>query len=112
MPCWRIDRPNVRYEMVATHIDVPALALMGARDTETPANECIARLEAAKAGGAPFEWHVYPEATHCFDCENLNGFSKVDVRGNRVEYRYSKADTEDAARRMFEFFSARLRRGG
>lgn len=111
-PCWRIDRPNTRYDLVATDIDIPALTLMGARDTETPASECVARLESAKGRGAPVEWHIYPEATHCFDCVNLDGFSKVDVRGSRVEYRYGKADTEDAARRMFEFFAARLGKGG
>jgi dienelactone hydrolase len=49
------------------------------------------------------EWHVYPETTHCWDCRQLDAFSKVDVRGNRVTYRYNEEVTRDSARRMFEF---------
>lgn len=60
-------------------------------------------LEGAKMAGAPVKWHVYPEATHCWDCVSLDGNSKVDFRGNRVVYRYDKDITADSARRMFEF---------
>jgi dienelactone hydrolase len=54
------------------------------------------------------EWHVYPEATHCWDCKNLDGFSKVDFRGSRVVYRYDRNITSDAGRRMFEFLEKAL----
>jgi dienelactone hydrolase len=46
---------------------------------------------------------VYPGTTHCWDCENLHGYSKVDVRGNNVVYYYDKTATRDSAQRMFEF---------
>ena len=76
---------------------------MGEVDNETPAEECVAQLSPLKAAGAPVEWHVYPQTTHCWDCKNLDGYSKTDVRGNRVTYRYSKEVTDDSARRAFQF---------
>ena len=107
--CFTIKPPAVRpYEIVNSDIDRPLLVLMGERDTETPAAECVPRLGAAKAAGAPVEWHVYPEATHCWDCKHLDGFSKVDVRGSKVVYRYDKDITNDSARRMFEFLEKTL----
>jgi dienelactone hydrolase len=90
-------------EVVNPDIDRPLLVLMGEKDNETPPADCVPKLEAAKAAGAPVEWHVYPETTHCWDCKNLEGFSKVDVRGNRVTYQYDKNVTSDSGRRMFEF---------
>lgn len=92
-----------QYEIVRPDIDRPLLVLMGADDNETPSPDCISRLEPIKAQGAPVEWHVYPNATHCWDCANLHNFSKTDVRGNRVTYLYDKEVTADSARRMFEF---------
>jgi dienelactone hydrolase len=91
------------YEIVRPDIDRPLLVLMGADDNETPPADCISRLEPLKAQGAPVEWHVYPATTHCWDCANLHNFSKTDVRGNRVTYRYDQEVTADSARRLFEF---------
>lgn len=93
------------FEMVRADLDRPLLVLMGEKDTETPPAECVLKLDAAKSAGAPVEWHVYPDTTHCWDCENLHGFSKTDFRGNHVVYRYDKSVTEDSARRMFEFLN-------
>jgi len=96
------------YEIVNPDIDRPLLVLMGERDTETPSAECVPKLEAARTAGAPVEWHVYPDATHCWDCKNLDGLSKVDVRGSQVVYRYDRDVTGDSARRMFEFLEKTL----
>ena len=107
--CFTIRPPAGNpYEIVNDDIDQPLLVLMGEKDTETPPSDCVSRLEAARAAGAPVEWHVYPGITHCWDCENLNGFSKVDGRGNRVVYYYDGSATQDSARRMFEFLQRTL----
>ena len=107
--CFTIKPPNGSpYEIVNADIDRPLLVLMGAKDTETPPGECVSRMEAARAAGAPVEWHVYPEATHCWDCQNLHGFSKTDFRGNQVVYYYDRSVTQDSARRMFEFLRKTL----
>lgn len=107
--CFTIRPKTVpAYEIVRPDIDRPLLVLMGAEDNETPPSDCVSRLEPLKAQGAPVEWHVYPNATHCWDCENLHNFSKTDVRGNRVTYRYDRDVTADSARRMFEFLDKAL----
>lgn len=107
--CFTIRPPDGEpYEIANTDIDRPLLVLMGGQDTETPAAECIAKLETARAAGAPVEWHLYPGSTHCWDCENLDGYSKIDVRGNRVVYRYDEAALRDAAQRMFGFLATNL----
>lgn len=90
---------------VGHDIDRPLLVLAGELDAETPAAECIKRLEAAKSQGAPVQWHVYPQVTHCWDCKNLDGYTKV-VEGRTVSYSYSSEATKDSAERVFSFFAA------
>jgi dienelactone hydrolase len=108
--CFTIKPPTGSpYEIINSDIDRPLLVLMGDKDNETPPQDCVARLEPLKAGGAPVEWHIYPGVTHCWDCENKDGDSKVDARGNRVVYYYDKQATLDSARRMFDFSQERMR---
>jgi dienelactone hydrolase len=104
--CFKIT-PDGRppFELVNADINRPLLVLMGEADTETPSPECVSKLEAANSAGAPVEWHVYPQTTHCWDCRVLDGRTKTDVRGNHVEYRFSPEVTRDARRRMFEFLA-------
>ena len=90
-------------------IDTPLLVLMGSEDNETPPSACVRRLESIARGGLPVAWHVYPGATHCWDCENLDGFTKT-VRGESITYRYNKEVHEDSAKRMFGFFGVKMRK--
>jgi dienelactone hydrolase len=103
--CFRITPPNglPAYEIVNSDINHPLLVLMGEADTETPAAECIEKLNAVKSKGAPIEWQVYPATTHCWDCQQLDGRSKVDVRGHQVVYRFSQATTDASEHQAFEF---------
>ena len=100
---------GIPYDIVNPDIDRPALVLMGEKDNETPAVECLPQLEAAKSAGAPVEWHIYPEATHCWDCRNLDGVAKIDARGTHVVYRYDSAIANDSAQRTFEFIARAFR---
>jgi dienelactone hydrolase len=99
--------PNEPYQIVRNDIDRPLLVLMGDADTEAPPRECIPRLEAAKTSGAPVEWHLYPNASHCFDCSNLDGFV-TKARGADVTYHFDKAITADAIDRSFAFLNLTL----
>lgn len=101
-------RNGAPLEILNPDIDRPLLVLMGEADTEGPAADCVARLQAAKDAGAPVQWHVYPDTTHCWDCQNLNNFSKTDVRGHQVVYHYSQQATEDSERRLFDFLDQAL----
>lgn len=108
--CFTIQPRNATpFDIAGTDIRTPLLSLLGGQDTETPAAFCQARFEVAELDGAPVQWHLYPDATHCWDCRQLNGFTKVDVRGDRVEYRYNPDVTEDSARRMFDFLSTAMK---
>ncbi len=94
------------YEIVRPDIARPALVLMGGEDTETPASDCLPKLEAAKAKGAPFEWHLFSRATHCWDCSQADGLRKEPVRGGVSVYRYDPAVTKEAGERMFDFLES------
>ena len=89
--------------------DKPLLILMGDQDNETRPTECITRLEKLAQQGAPVEWHLYPGATHCWDCSSLDNFSKTNLFGDRVVYRYDRQTTQDSAERMFAFLAKRLK---
>ncbi len=110
--CFRItpkERPP--YDMVNPDISRPLLVLMGDADTETPAQECLDKLDIVKRGGAPVEWHLYAGATHCWDCQHRDGFSKIDARGNHVTYHFRQDVTDDSRRRLFEFLDRAMPRG-
>jgi dienelactone hydrolase len=104
--CFSPPRANspASYEFLRPDVDKPLLVLMGDLDNETPPSDCTPRIDSLKAKNAPVESHLYPEATHCWDCISLNNQRKVDFKGNTIVYRYNKAVTEDAAKRTFEFF--------
>lgn len=90
-------------EYLRPDTDTPLLVLMGGMDNETPTADCLPRLQALKDMGAPVEWHLYSEATHCWDCVDLDGFSKVDWKGDRINYKFSQETRDDSRRRAFDF---------
>ena len=91
-------------------VDKPLLVLMGEQDNEAAPAECIPRLEKLAQNGAPVEWHLYPDTTHCWDCSSLRNFSKTNFFGERVVYRYDARITQDSAERMFAFLAKHLKR--
>ena len=98
---------RIPYDIVNPDIDRPALVLMGGKDNETPAAECLLQLEAAKSAGRPVEWHIYPEATHCWDCRNLDGVAKIEGLTQRTKY-----PTELRSRQQTGSASAKVDRVG
>jgi dienelactone hydrolase len=103
--CFRIFPPNGRPPLDTVNGDIanPLLVLMGEADSETPPSECLEKLEPLRKAGAPVEWHLYPQTTHCWDCEQFNGLSKIDIRGHHVEYRFRQDVTQDSENRLFAF---------
>ena len=99
---------GVPYAVINQDIDTPLLVLMGALDTETPPDDCTSRLEAVRKMNAPVDWTVYPEATHCWDCQNLNGLRKTDFRGTAVEYKYNSDVMKQSVERTFSFLRKTL----
>lgn len=105
--CFRVSRPNTpSFDIVSDDMKQPTLVLMGATDNETPASECVEKLHEAKSAGSAVEWHVYPDTGHCWDCRQLDGRSKTDLRGNLVSYKFRQDVTTDSSKRLFQFLAA------
>lgn len=108
-PAGSLKTANFQITYLFDDSDRPLLFLMGDEDRETPPAYCDEPLSRLKEKGAPVEWHRYAGTTHCWDCSSMDGFSKIDHKGDRVSYRYDKAVTEDSRRRAFDFLARRLK---
>ena len=76
---------------VAGTIKVPVLGLYGGKDAGIPLDQVEKLRAALKAGSAPSEIVIYPEAGHGFN---------ADFRPDN----YRKADSDDAWKKMLEWF--------
>ena len=84
--------------------DRPLLILMGGKDTETPPPFCLDRLQKLADKKAPVQWHLYPEATHCWDCASLDGYTKTSPNfGTKIVYKFDPQITGDSRTRIFSF---------
>ena len=95
---------NIRFMFSDTN--VPLLWLMGDADTETPISGCY-MVKDLKKKVPGFDFHVYPGMTHCWDCEGLNGFTKIHKRsGAYIKYVYDESVTKDSEKRVLNFFKS------
>ncbi len=110
--CSRISPSNGRppFDVINNDIAHPLLVLMGEADTETPASDCLERIENLEKAGVPVAWHLYPGATHCWDCFQFDGLNKIDVRGHHVEYHFREDVTRDSENRLFTFLDMAIGR--
>ncbi len=88
---------------VRSDTDRPILVLMGAKDTESPPEQCYPHLERLKARGADVTWHTYETVSHAWDSPLMDGFTKVANNGQSVTYKYSEEATKDTLKRSLEF---------
>lgn len=89
--------------------DRPLLMLLGGQDNETPPDSCLGMLADLQQKNAPVQWHLYPNATHCWDCKDQDGFTKMAITTNqRVVYRFDAALTQDSRERVFRFLKQAL----
>jgi len=85
--------------------ELPVLWLMGGDDKEAPVESCVDVNKKLSEKGL-MSLHVYPDATHCWDCMDKDGFSKRAANGQYVSYKYNGAYTRDSERRVLEFFNS------
>jgi len=103
-----INRPDVVSYFI-NDTDRPLLWLSGERDTECLVDSDAAMAKFLADRKLPIEFHLLKGATHCWDCSDMNGFSKTMKRTSgsvRVDYRYDKAITEDSISKTFKFFES------
>jgi len=98
-------------ELLHSDVSTPILVLMGGQDHETPPQECISRLEPLKERGAAVEWHVFPNASHCWDCSDQHNqrWNPPWAGGRSVVYLYDSKITDESAERAFEFLARHLK---
>ena len=82
---------------------LPVLWLMGSADSEAPATPCLNAVKRLKDKNNSSDWHLYEGASHCWDCQALNGYVQDAPNGNKETYRYNEAYTRDSERRVLEF---------
>ena len=80
----------------------PILWLMGGLDREALAKDC-AVVNKIKEKNSMSDFFIYKDATHCWDCKNMNGFSKVVGNGNTATYIYNQDITKDSEKRALNF---------
>jgi dienelactone hydrolase len=103
--CAPATPPNeAPFNLVSQDIDRPIAVLVGEKDIDTPASDCVSRLEPLKASGAPVEWTIFPLATHCWDCESLDGFKAQTPRGQSVLH-YDRNLTRKSMDQTFDYLS-------
>jgi dienelactone hydrolase len=86
----------------------PLLSLLGGKDADADAAECLPRFERLKAAGRPFDWHVYPDAAHSWDYAQFVPARQTPlwgVAGHSVRNEYDPRVTEDSRNRVFAFLS-------
>ena len=102
----RVGLVNLHY-LPETRVVVPLLVQMGELDTETPAKDCISRLQEKKEKGAPVEFIVYKNATHGWD--QGRNFTKKGMNGQDVEYRYNPKVTAESVKVTFDFLDSHVK---
>ena len=98
---------NYAGNVVQEDLDKPHLVFTGGKDNETPAEDCEKLLTPLAQKGAPIQYQSYPDATHCWDCKSLNGFSKPGHKG-QVTYVFNEEVTQDSRQKMYQFLRTKF----
>lgn len=98
---------NFAGEIVQDDMDRPHLVFTGGLDNETPFEDCQKRLNPMIEKGKPITYKHYPDATHCFDCKSLNGFSKRGHFG-QVTYTFNQELTNQSTKETFDFLQKHM----
>jgi dienelactone hydrolase len=77
---------------------------MGSADLESPPTDCMYAVKKLEAQNIGSEWHIYENATHCWDCKAMDGLVRVSGNGARNTYIYDENATKDSEQRVLQFF--------
>ena len=103
---------GARRENLTGDIVTPTMLLLGAKDDESAASECVTRVDRISRDGKPISYKLYPDTTHAFD-DARNGIQGRSIPSDRGSffYRYSPQATEDAWIEVKALFDRELRGG-
>ena len=99
---------NTRDHMyIFNDMDRPLLWLMGEADNECIIKDELQIIKDFQKIKLPIEYHLYKDATHCWDCKAKNGLRQTMYRfGSQVtvQYNFDQNITDDANNRVLDFF--------
>lgn len=102
---------KTRFEFVPNDPDRPLLALLGGKDEDGDPAECLPRFESRKAAGAPFEWHVFPDAGHSWDDSSFRLPRYIPyfaATSGKVFMAYDPDVTAESHRRVLAFLAEKM----
>jgi dienelactone hydrolase len=88
-------------------LDRPLLWLMGEADNECITKEDLQLIKDFQQLKLPIHYHLYKNATHCWDCKNKNGLRQTMYRFGfqvTVTYTFDQNVTNDSINRVLDFF--------
>ena len=77
---------------------------MGDKDLESPAANCMSDVKSLESQGIGSEWHIYKDATHCWDCASLHGTTRTSGNGAKSTYLFDEQITRYSEQRVLQFF--------
>lgn len=94
-----------RLDYLRDDTDIPTLSLMGDLDLDADLQDCVPRLQRAKARGAPVEWHVYAGGAHAWDSERAGSGVMITQFGVKAPllFRFDARIRDDSRDRAFAF---------
>lgn len=99
--------PSAKVAFVRSDMTTPLLSLLGGKDKDGDPAECVPRLEQAKAGGAPVEWHLFDWVGHAWDepSRTPGRYTPFAEPPYQVWFQYDEAATQQSHELAFAFFS-------
>jgi dienelactone hydrolase len=94
------DKPSLNPDA-----NIPILWLVGGKDLECPPKPCRFYIKLIQEKGL-MTYHEYPNASHCWDCSELSGFTRIVANGKKVTYQYDRSVTKDSEQRVLNFFNS------
>lgn len=90
--------------------DIPTLSLMGDLDVDADPQDCVPRLQRAKAKGAPVEWHVYAGGAHAWDSVRAGSGVTITQFGVKAPalFRFDARIRDDSRDRAFALIQRHL----
>lgn len=97
--------PTSKAVYARADMTTPVLSLLGGKDKDGDPAECLPRLEQAKAGGAPVEWHVFDWVGHVWDqpSRNPGRYIPFNEPPYQVWFQYDEAATQQSHELAFNF---------
>lgn len=99
-----------KYYLLDPETTTPVLFLGGELDLETPVQASAETFESFKqAGKSNLQVNIFKDATHCWDCKTLDGYTRTLIGGKQHVYKFSASLTEESKNLVINFLNGNKR---